>query len=156
SWKIIEIRLPRSSRIAAGLSFRRSTPSNRISPPSMRPGGFGIRLMIDSAVTLLPHPDSPTRPSVRPASSVKLTPSTAADDTPSDVNVVRRPRTSSSGSVIATLGEVERDEQGHALTSPLRGGQVKGREREQEHAQPRRRREFGRAQRNAEPQPEQA
>ena len=33
--------------------------------------------MIDSAVTLLPQPDSPTSPSVSPARTAKLTPSTA-------------------------------------------------------------------------------
>ena len=38
----------------------------------MRPGGCGTSPMIDSAVTLLPQPDSPTMPSVRPRSSVKL------------------------------------------------------------------------------------
>ena len=32
----------------------------------MRPGGLGTRPMIDSAVTLLPQPDSPTMASVRP------------------------------------------------------------------------------------------
>ena len=47
-------------------------PSKRIEPPAMRPGGCGTRPMIDSAVTLLPQPDSPTMPSVRPASTVKL------------------------------------------------------------------------------------
>ena len=33
----------------------------------MRPGGLGISRRIDSAVTLLPQPDSPTMPSVSPA-----------------------------------------------------------------------------------------
>ena len=33
--------------------------------------------MIDSEVTLLPQPDSPTSPSVSPARTEKLTPSTA-------------------------------------------------------------------------------
>ncbi len=33
--------------------------------------------MIESAVTLLPEPDSPTMPSASPAASAKLTPSTA-------------------------------------------------------------------------------
>ena len=45
----------------------------------MRPGGCGTRPMIDSAVTLLPQPDSPTMASVRPASTAKLTPSTARE-----------------------------------------------------------------------------
>ena len=38
----------------------------------MRPGGCGTRRMIDSAVTLLPQPDSPTRPRVSPRPTVKL------------------------------------------------------------------------------------
>ena len=40
--------------------------------------------MIESAVTDLPHPDSPTMPSVLPFSTWKLTPSTART-TPSRV-----------------------------------------------------------------------
>ena len=40
--------------------------------------------MIERAVTLLPEPDSPTMPSVSPAATVKLTPSTART-TPSSV-----------------------------------------------------------------------
>ena len=50
----------------------------------MRPGGLGSRPMIDSAVTLLPQPDSPTIASVSPASTEKLTPSTAGNS-PSSV-----------------------------------------------------------------------
>ena len=38
-WKIIEIRSPRISRISSSGSVRRSCPSNRISPASIRPGG---------------------------------------------------------------------------------------------------------------------
>ena len=37
--------------------------------PSICPGGSGKRRMIDSAVTVLPQPDSPTRPSISPGSS---------------------------------------------------------------------------------------
>ena len=43
----------------------------------MRPGGSAIRRMSESAVTLLPQPDSPTIASVAPRSSEKDTPSTA-------------------------------------------------------------------------------
>src|SRR3954471_10432127 len=77
SWKIIAMRSPRSSRRRSGGWRSRSSPSNRISPPAMRPGGCGTRPMIASAVTLLPQPDSPTSPSVGPASSERLTPSPA-------------------------------------------------------------------------------
>ena len=45
----------------------------------MRAGSSSSRIS-DSAVTLLPEPDSPTMPSVSPAATEKLTPSTARDD----------------------------------------------------------------------------
>jgi len=66
SWKIIEIRLPRTSRISSSSSASRSVPSSMIEPPTILPGGSGTRRMIDSAVTLLPQPDSPTIASVSP------------------------------------------------------------------------------------------
>src|SRR5215475_14456595 len=70
-------------------------------PSTMRPGGCGMSRMIESAVTLLPQPDSPTTPSVSPLSMWKSTPSTART-TPSSVKKwVLSPRTSSSRSAIA-------------------------------------------------------
>ena len=77
SWKTIEIWLPRMVRMAASSSPMRSTPSRRMEPPTMRPGGSEIRRMSESAVTLLPQPDSPTIASVAPRPSEKDTPSTA-------------------------------------------------------------------------------
>src|SRR5262245_48980379 len=57
--------------------------------------------MSDSAVTLLPHPDSPTMPRVSPLSMWKSTPSTART-TPSSVKkCVFRPFTSRSRSAMA-------------------------------------------------------
>src|SRR3972149_8265648 len=53
-------------------------------PPPPPPGGWGMSRMMLSAVTLLPHPDSPTTPSVSPLSMWRLTPSTARI-TPSSV-----------------------------------------------------------------------
>src|SRR5260221_3714603 len=93
SWKIIEMRLPRTARMAAGGRRRRSAPSKRLSPAT-RPGGIATSPMIESAVTLLRHPDSPTRPSVRPASSARLTPSTALKVPASVAKEVVRPRIS--------------------------------------------------------------
>ena len=68
SWNIIEISAPRIWRIVfpvAG-SVAMSTVSwsrcRSIDPASMRPGGVGISRMMESAVTLLPHPLSPTTP----------------------------------------------------------------------------------------------
>ncbi len=49
---------------------------NRDLPSTIRPGRSTI-LRIDRAVTLFPHPLSPTTPSVAPALMSKLTPSTA-------------------------------------------------------------------------------
>src|SRR5439155_26636571 len=66
----------------------------------MRPGGCGIRRITDSAVTLLPEPDSPTTPSVSPLLMWKSIPSTART-TPSSVKKwVLSPFTSSSRSAI--------------------------------------------------------
>src|SRR5580704_994864 len=77
SWKIMAMRLPRMDRIAFSSSVARSCPSNRIEPPTMRATFSGRSRMTDNAVTLLPQPDSPTMPSVSPAATSKLTPSTA-------------------------------------------------------------------------------
>ena len=66
SWKIMAMRLPRRSRISSSLIFNRSCPSKMTSPPVILPGGLGIKRMTESDVTLLPDPDSPTRPSVSP------------------------------------------------------------------------------------------
>ena len=64
SWKIMAMRLPRMARMASSSSLSRSRPSNKIWPASIRPGGVGINRISDSAVTLLPEPDSPTMASV--------------------------------------------------------------------------------------------
>ena len=69
-------RAPRASRASDSVSSSR--PLNVCVPPAMRPGGCTSR-MIDSAVTDFPLPDSPTRPSVSPSPTSKLTSSTAGD-----------------------------------------------------------------------------
>ena len=68
SWKIIEMRLPRTSRMraSAGLQQILVLEPDR-GPQLMRPGGVGISRSSASAVMLLPQPDSPTTPSVSPA-----------------------------------------------------------------------------------------
>ncbi len=56
--------------------------------------------MIASDVTDLPQPDSPTRPTVCPGRTSKLTPSTAwKASSPWRWKVTRRSRTDSSGSI---------------------------------------------------------
>ena len=71
SWKIIEMRWPRRRFIASSLSVVSSSPSNLIEPAAMRPVSGGIRRRIESAVTDLPQPDSPTMPSVSPRAEVE-------------------------------------------------------------------------------------
>ena len=77
SWKIIEMSLPRTRRISSSLILSRSRPPSFTVPETMRPGGSGIRRISDSAVMLLPQPDSPTIASVSPAATWKSTLSTA-------------------------------------------------------------------------------
>ena len=60
----------------------------------MRPGGFGTSRMIDSALTLLPQPDSPTIASVSPRLTWKETSSTARNRPELVKNTVCRPFTS--------------------------------------------------------------
>ena len=66
SWNTMDIWAPRTSRICSSLTSRRSRPSNRMRPPVTRPGGLGTRRRIDSALTDLPQPDSPTMATVSP------------------------------------------------------------------------------------------
>ena len=73
SWKIMASRLPRRSCICRSGSAASSRPS-KATEPDMRVPASGSSRMMESAVTLLPQPDSPTMPSVRPRHSEKLTP----------------------------------------------------------------------------------
>src|SRR5215467_11721191 len=76
-----------------------------ISPPTMRPGCSTMR-RIDCAVTLLPHPLSPTMPSVLPGITSKVAPSTALVVPSSWKKLVRRSRTDRSGAVCISSLEV--------------------------------------------------
>ena len=67
SWKIIAMSLPTIAAPRRRRERGRSRPSNASRRADTRPGK-STRPMIASAVTLLPEPDSPTRPSVSPAS----------------------------------------------------------------------------------------
>jgi hypothetical protein len=77
SWKIMAMRWPRMARIASAGNLVSSWPSKAIEPPTMRPVSAGSSRRIDSAVTDLPQPDSPTMPNVSPAARSKEMPSTA-------------------------------------------------------------------------------
>ena len=71
SWKIICMRV-RRLRSAAPFCFVSSTPSSSIEPLV----GSTMRMSALPVVDL-PHPDSPTSPSVSPSKMSKLTPATA-------------------------------------------------------------------------------
>ena len=71
SWKIMPMRLPRTSRIARSSRVSRSWSSSASRLPSICAGGQGRSRMMARAVTLLPQPNSPTSPTIRPASTVK-------------------------------------------------------------------------------------
>src|SRR5512134_1653063 len=76
SWNTIAMRAPRMRRSSSSGKPSRSVPSNRIRPPTMRPGA-STSPRIEKPVTVLPQPDSPTRPSTSPGRTSKLTSSTA-------------------------------------------------------------------------------
>ena len=107
----MEIASPRTACISLSGKSRRLRPSNVIVPAAMRPGGFGTSRMMESDVTDLPQPDSPTMPSVSPGASTKLTPSTAANTLPPERNSVRSPLTSrrAGGSANGTTQSTGRD-----------------------------------------------
>src|SRR5580693_3867179 len=90
------ISLPRIRRMSWSESVLISRPLSLMLPPAIDPP-VGSRFMIDSAVMVLPQPDSPTIPSVSPGSTWIDTPSTACT-TPSLSRIsVRRSVISSSG-----------------------------------------------------------
>ena len=84
SWKIIEIPFPRTPRSSSSSISSRFSPRKEALPLIT---AFSARVsprMVMFA-TLLPHPDSPTMPSVRPGWTSKEAPSTAFT-TPSSVS----------------------------------------------------------------------
>jgi len=94
--RMIEISRPRTLRIWRSVRAARSLPSNRMLPPVMRPVGSGSRRMTESAVTLLPQPDSPTTASVSPRSTWSDMRSTARTSPLRPRKAVDRVSTSSS------------------------------------------------------------
>ena len=105
SWKIMPIPLPRTCCICAALRRNKSWPSNSTSPLAIFPGGVAISRMIESAVTDLPQPDSPTSAKISERPMLKDTPSTAFNR-PLDVwNCVQSSLTSSTGLVSESVNE---------------------------------------------------
>ncbi len=79
------------------------SPSSRISPAAMRPGGSS-RPMIAMPVSDLPAPDSPTTPSTSPGAMRNDTPSTATSVPRRVGNSTRRSFTSRSGAFTGASG----------------------------------------------------
>src|SRR5882724_3491656 len=96
SWKIMATSLPRTSRIVCSGIVRRSRPPSWMLP-SMRPFCCGTRRMMESAVTLLPEPDSPTIATVCFAATSNDTLRTTGTHCPSRTNEVVRPVIDSTG-----------------------------------------------------------
>src|SRR5215468_9208894 len=106
SWKIIEISLPRTAWICDSSSSSRSRPSSSIEPPTIRPGGSGMSRITESAVMLLPQPDSPTIASVSRGRSVKERSSTALMMPSRVKKYVRSPATSRTGRPVRSSGRL--------------------------------------------------
>src|SRR5215469_9876298 len=102
SWKIMPISLPRTRRMSSSESALISVPSSLMLPPVMDPP-VGSSFMIDSAVMVLPHPDSPTMPRVSPGSTCSETPSIACTVACFSRISVRRSVISSSGATRSLL-----------------------------------------------------
>ena len=100
SWKIMPISLPRTRRSWAGESVSRPRPARR-TPSPRTVAESGSRPMTDSPKVLLPHPDSPTTPTISPGSTRSDTSSRASTSPPCERKLTERPRTSSTGSVTA-------------------------------------------------------
>ena len=91
------------AHLALGQRRADRVPWKRIVPSTMRPGGEAIRRMIDSDVTLLPQPDSPTTASVSPGATENETPSTARTMPSRVKKCVLRPSISSRGAASACV-----------------------------------------------------
>src|SRR5215470_7709214 len=75
---MMEMSLPRTSRISDSCSVSNSLPLNAIAPDGWWAFGYGNSFMIERAVTDLPEPDSPTRATVSPFLMSNDTRSTAS------------------------------------------------------------------------------
>ncbi|MGY3120698.1 hypothetical protein ACVWXQ_004635 [Bradyrhizobium sp. S3.14.4] len=104
SWKIMATSLPRTSVMLASDSVSRSRPAS-VTRPSTRPLSFGMSRMMESAVTLLPEPDSPTIATVSLAAISNDTSRTTGIHCRSRRKDVVRPATDNTGACAsATIG----------------------------------------------------
>src|SRR5438067_7870869 len=99
---------PRVASSSLSSNCTRSRPSSSTRPAAMRPLALGTSRMMESAVMLLPHPDSPTSASVSWRSTVKLTLRMAACQRPSIRNSVVRLSTTSAGALFMPKPRVGR------------------------------------------------
>ncbi len=102
SWNTRPMPAPRTAHISRSESESRSRPWNTTRPEATRPGD-GTSRRIENAVTDLPEPDSPTRPSVSPRRSSNETSSTATNGVAPVSNTVVSPCTDSSASAVMSL-----------------------------------------------------
>src|SRR4029453_4732349 len=95
AWKVMASSRPRISRSSWSESLNSSRPAKRTEPLTCTPR-LGRSPRMASEGTLLPQPDSPTTPIVRPASTSRLIPSTAGPGRrPRRWNTTRRSLTDS-------------------------------------------------------------
>ena len=87
SWKIIAMRSPRIFASRSSGAPTSSSPSKRMRPDGWRAAGYGSSCRIESAVTDLPEPLSPTSATVSPRSISNETPRTASTTRPPRVEV---------------------------------------------------------------------
>src|SRR5580700_11682 len=106
SWKIIPIWLPRTCSISDSGSAATSVPSTTMRPPTTSPPDGSSRMM-DSAVIVLPLPDSPTMPRHSPGSTVSDTPSMACTVARRSLISMRRSSMIRSGANGKTSSQVE-------------------------------------------------
>ena len=118
-WKTMLISRQRYRRSWSSVLGTRSMPNSLMLLP-LRMRAFGGRSRTsDSAVVVLPQPDSPASPSASPSLRRKLTPSTALTQPDSSLKCVRRSFTTRSGAAgIGLLRE-------RPLAPPADGGQVR-------------------------------
>src|SRR3954464_7897658 len=100
---MIEISLPRISRISRSDRLSNSRPLNPIAPVGREAVGYGKSFRIDTALTDLPDPDSPTSATHSPRLISNEMRSTASEDPLGWWNATDRSRTSSSGWVTASI-----------------------------------------------------
>src|SRR5665213_1112069 len=96
SWKIIDMRVQRSWRRRSSEAARMFSPSSRISP-LVGFSALASRPITVKAITDLPEPDSPTRQTISPGLTVKLTFSTACARSAPLGRATERLRTSRTG-----------------------------------------------------------